>query len=252
MSFAALDEELARWRDAGVPPKLWLRDDDATRPTPALDRLLDLTKAHDAPLLLAVIPKPSGVDLAERLAGEALVTPAVHGFAHANHAPAGAKATELTEDAAGRDIDAVAAELRFGRTKLLRLFEGRLSGIWVPPWNRISPAVARQVPALGFTAVSIFGWQETGAALPHLNTQVDLMNWRGGRVGFDSTTVTAVLAARLGEARLRGGAPVGILTHHLAHDETAWRSFEMLLDHLQMRSDVTFTDAAACLENPQV
>ena len=35
-------DELARWSDAGREVELWWRDDDAARPTPALDRLLRL------------------------------------------------------------------------------------------------------------------------------------------------------------------------------------------------------------------
>ena len=40
--WADLDAELDRWKAAGRAATLWWRDDDATRPTPALDRLLAL------------------------------------------------------------------------------------------------------------------------------------------------------------------------------------------------------------------
>ena len=51
-----LVEELARWQRAGRKAELWLRDDDAVDPTPALDRLLDLTGEFAVPVTLAVIP----------------------------------------------------------------------------------------------------------------------------------------------------------------------------------------------------
>ncbi|TIS82782.1 MAG: polysaccharide deacetylase, partial [Mesorhizobium sp.] len=51
-----LVEELACWRRADRKAEFWLRDDDAVDPTAALDRLLELTRALEVPLTLAVIP----------------------------------------------------------------------------------------------------------------------------------------------------------------------------------------------------
>ena len=56
MSWSALDEELARWRDTERAADFWWRDDDATALTPALERLLALSRRSDVPLALAVIP----------------------------------------------------------------------------------------------------------------------------------------------------------------------------------------------------
>ena len=244
--FVAVDSELARWRRAGLTPRIWLRDDDATRPTAALDRLLALTNLYRAPVLLAIIPEPAERSLAGRLAGEALVTPAVHGCAHRNHAPPDAKKTELTENASGRDVGCVVGELASGRARLRDHYGTRLSPMLVPPWNRISPAVAAEIAAVGFSALSLFGWVETAGGLPHLNTHVDLMDWRSGRIGHRPAGVTATLAARLAEARLRGGAPVGLLTHHLVHDDTAWSVLGTLLEGLTARG-IRLASAAECL-----
>ncbi len=247
LPFANVDAELERWREAGLSPRIWLRDDDAFEPTPALDRLIALSNASRAPLLLAVVPRPAAPAIAERLADEWLVTPAVHGYAHRNHAPVDQRKTELIENASrGRSVGDVISDLAAGRLKLGRMFGPRLSGVLVPPWNRISPAVAMQVATAGFTAVSLFGWKEAAGDLPHLNTHVDLIDWRNGRIGRDLRDIAATLAARLGEARLRRGAAVGLLTHHLVHDETAWRTLEALLDGLAMRGIVLAT-AAECL-----
>jgi len=248
-AFAALDAELNGWRDAGQAPRLWLRDDDATQPTAALDHLLGCIRRYEAPLLLAIIPEPCDTALAARLADEALVTPATHGFAHTNHAPPGAKRVELTEHAPTRTVDTVLAELEAGRRKLRSYFGERLSCILVPPWNRMSPAVAARLDESAFTAVSLFGWKAAPTRLSQLNTHVDLIDWRGGRVAHGLETVTALLAASLAEAR-RHGTPVGLLTHHLVHDATAWSVLEALLDHLSGRG-ILLQSADACLSATQ-
>ncbi len=149
--FAAVGAELDLWRAQGLRPLFWLRDDDATEPGERLDRLIALVRRFDAPLLLAVIPTGATGALAERLAGEPLVMPCVHGYAHRNHMPAGQKAVEL----AGRDVEAELAELKAGRRRMLDLFPGRLSDILVPPWNRIAPELAARVHECGFTALSL-------------------------------------------------------------------------------------------------
>ena len=62
-----LTRELELWSRAGRKPRLWLRDDDAVAPSLALDRLLALCERYDVPAVLAVVPEPTGVDLARRL-----------------------------------------------------------------------------------------------------------------------------------------------------------------------------------------
>ena len=50
---AVIGPELARWKAAGHAPAFWWRDDDARRPTPALDRLLALSARFDASITVA-------------------------------------------------------------------------------------------------------------------------------------------------------------------------------------------------------
>lgn len=243
-TFAAVDAELESWRREGLRPRFWLRDDDATTPDPRLDRLIELVCRYDVPLLLAVIPALAGKALASRLAGEALVTPCVHGFAHENHMAEDEKKVEL----GGRDVDEVLAELREGRRRLAALFPDRLSGILVPPWNRVAPGVAARLHECGFTAVSTASWNRTGTTLPELNTQVDMMDWTGGRIGHRLDAVAAQLRRRLEQARTRGGAPIGILSHHLVHDETAWATLESLISYLKVERGFDFQSADRLLE----
>ena len=83
--WAALDDELARWRDVGRDAVLWWRDDDAAEMTPALDRLLELQRATSAPLSLAVVPARATEALAQRLVHEPGIDLLQHGYAHVNN-----------------------------------------------------------------------------------------------------------------------------------------------------------------------
>lgn len=49
-TWEAFAAEIAAWRDAGLEVEFWWRDDDAGRPTPALDRLLRTASRNDVPL----------------------------------------------------------------------------------------------------------------------------------------------------------------------------------------------------------
>lgn len=222
-------DELAIWSSAGRTARLWLRDDDATEDSAPLRRYGALIATHDVPLLLAVVPAHATTSLADYLAGRPLFDPAVHGYAHANHAPAGERAEEFP---IGRGSGVIRAELAAGRRRLIELFGARLTGIYVPPWNRISAEVARLLPDLGFSALSAFGGRSmlgSNQRLREINTHVDIIDWRGNRGGRDHAWLARELAVQLSLARAQGRSQVGVLTHHLVHDEVAWRFLELLL-----------------------
>jgi hypothetical protein len=227
-SWGLLGAELARWREDGLVPTLWWRDDDATEPTAALDRLL--AEAGRLPLALAVIPALAGPPLADRLAGE---TAAVlqHGYAHLNHAPAGAKKAELGAD---RPLAAVLDELRRGATRLARLFGARFRRVLVPPWNRIDPEIAGRLPAEGYAGLSAYRPRRAASGGPGLtlvNTHVDIVDWQARRfLGEDSALRLTIdhLAARRGGLVDRAEA-TGLLTHHLVHEAAAWTFVERWL-----------------------
>lgn len=207
-------DEIDRRQNTGRPLRLWLRDDDAVEPTPALDRLLALTARYEVPLLLAAIPAFTGAALAGRLTGEGHVRVAVHGWAHQNHAGPGEKNQEL---GAHRPAGRVLAELGDGFEKLAALHGGRFVPMLVPPWNRIAPEVVAGLPALGYKALSVFG-PEKPAPLALLNTHVDIIDWRGTRGGRPGEAVIGDLV-RLSQTH---DGPIGLLTHHLVHDAAAW------------------------------
>jgi len=230
---------------AGRTLDLWLRDDDAIEPTPALDRLLDFGARHQIPLLLAVVPAGAGQPLAGLLRGLETVRVAQHGFDHANHAPAGTKSRELGPD---RPVETILAALREGAGKLRTLFDPAPLPMLVPPWNRIDPALLPALPGLGFRALSAFGAEPVMPdGLVALNTHVDIIDWRGSRGGYPADRLVAMLCAEIDRRAHTGWplAPLGILTHHLVHDAAAWRFLDQLAACLAGHSAARWVDACA-------
>lgn len=219
-----LREELARWKAAGRTPDFWWRDDDAVEPTTALDRLVTIAERFAAPATLAVIPALTGGALAGRLSGASHLSVAVHGWSHQNHAPHGEKKQELGRH---RDRDIVLDDLGQGFSAIARLYGGQMVPLLVPPWNRIDAGLLPGLAPLGFTALSAFGPTKP-ASLPVLNTNVDIIDWHGGRGCRDHAILVREVVAQMSRA-FDGGDPVGILTHHLVHDEAAWLFLERLL-----------------------
>jgi hypothetical protein len=216
-----LTRELDLWREAGQVATFWWRDDDATGPSPALDRLLALQHQHNAPLMLAVIPARAKASLAQRLAAEREVAVVQHGWAHANHAPVGAAKAELGPH---RPTAQVLGELARGQNVLDALF-GDWLRVLVPPHNRIAPALAAALPVAGYAGLSTYNARRrTPAPLTQVNSHVDIMNWVTRAFGGSAEALG--LAIRHLQARRARSAdpdePTGLLTHHLAHDEAAW------------------------------
>lgn len=215
-----LHDELVRWRDAGLTPDLWLRDDDAVEPTPRLDRLIALTEEFDIPVALAIIPARTGPALAERLAAAQHIHPVIHGWSHANHAPPSEKKQEL---GVHRPHSVVRDDLARGLDVLLRLYGQRLVPMLVPPWNRIDPGLLNDLAKLGFSGLSAFGRKLTSRPrLTIINTHIDIVDSRAGNACRDPAWLAAALTQELADARAMGGRPIGILSHHLVSDEAAF------------------------------
>lgn len=216
-----LKDELAAWRAAGRTAALWLRDDDAVAPTPALDRLIALTREHDVPVALAIIPAATGPDLTRRLARETHIHPVIHGWAHANHAPAPEKKQELGHHRPRREV---LDDLARGLARLGDFYRDRLTSLLVPPWNRIDPALLDDLPTLGFTGLSAFGHKLTSTPrLAVVNTHIDIVDSRAGNRCRDHGMLAAALARELNETRLARDEPIGVLSHHLVSDDDAFR-----------------------------
>jgi predicted deacetylase len=213
--------ELDRCVGAGRRVTFWLRDDDAVAVTAGLERLIALAGRWEVPVVLAVIPMLAEPELAARLGEVAQVRVALHGFAHRNHAPPGEKKQELGPH---RPAATMLDELKRGRDWLEALFHTRTVPMLVPPWNRIAPDLIPHLPRLGLRYLSTFGREAPHEPTPQLlqiDCQLDIMDWRTRR-----SHPHGLLAARLAalvRQRAAAPAPIGILSHHLAHDEAAWR-----------------------------
>ena len=237
-AWAEVQAELDRAFASGRSVQVWLRDDDCVTVTPALERLASLCSRFGLPILLAVIPERAEPHLAGWIAAHPAVTPCQHGFGHRNHAAPGERAREI---GGRRPAEEVLDELARGRTTLRALFGDRLSDILVPPWNRIDADLVSRLPGLGYSALSTFG-QPQADGMRHLNSDLDIIDWRNGRVGRSTDDLARKLAAVVDRQDR-----VGILTHHLAQDATAWAALEDLLERLRAHPAVTFTDAGMLL-----
>ena len=107
------------------------------------------------------------------------------------------------------------------------------------------------LPKLGYGGLSGFAGRAARAATPGLrqaNTHVDPIDWHGTRGLAPTDTIIAQLAAAI-SARLAGEAdadePIGLLTHHLIHDESVWRFCEALLDRLRMHENLIYPSPRA-------
>ncbi len=223
---AGLRGLLDRAAERGRSIEFWWRDDDAVAPSPALDDLLAAAARHRVPLALAVIPEPAQAALADRIAAEPPhVVVLQHGFAHRNHAPAGEKAAEL---GAHRPAETVLEELDAGRRKLDRLFGERFLPILTPPWNRVCDEVATRRAEAGLSGLTTFARMH--ASDPGcVNTHVDIVDWKHGRAFAGQAKMLKVLQDEI-DRRLAGNpAPIGLLTHHLVHDEGCRDFLEVFL-----------------------
>lgn len=219
LTWQPLRDALQRMVDTNRHARLWLRDDDAVEPTPALDRLFNLTRQAGVPLSLAVIPAHTGPALAARLQAEVHTSVTVHGWSHENHAAAEGKKRELGPD---RPAEVVLAELHIGFDKLQSLYPTRLEPVLVPPWNRVDPSLLPRLPGLGFRAVSVYGQADGESPIAQVNTHVDIMDWLGTRGCRPHGELVSLMVREL-ESRGAGGAePIGLLTHHLVHDQACW------------------------------
>ena len=278
IDWSPLDAALERHR-----PVLWWRDDDATEPSPALDRLLALAASVGAPVTLAAIPARVEVALARRLEEETSVAVAVHGWAHRNHAPEGEKTAEF---GAHRPLAARMEEAKRGLRRVTDLFGGNALPVFVPPWNRLGADMPEALAAAGYRGLSVYGERAPHTApLPRFDAHLDPVDWRGTRSAVDPAGFVgrlcdlvrspvdrsgALLSLTSGGTPQRGGreggfsisrdvpdgetpphpgplppasgrerektgAPIGLMTHHLAHDEAVWTLVETVVGRLTDR-----------------
>ena len=223
-----------------TPIALWWRDDDAIAATPALDRLLALAERFGAPMTLAAIPATLEASLAPRLArAETAVDVAVHGWAHKNHAWPWAKKSEF---GAERPLETRLDEATTGLQRLSDAFGDRAVAAFVPPWNRIGDDLTAVLAERGFAALSISKPRRSLTAAPGLalvNVHFDPINWRSDRSLLEPQQLIDQFAEFVeDQSRVEGSQsgdpiePIGLLTHHLVHDDAVDAFLFALLSHL--------------------
>jgi hypothetical protein len=224
---AALAGELKTWAEAGLRPRLWLRDDDAVTDSPALRQLIDWAAGWQIPLALAVIPRAADESLVEFVFKQNCLTVLVHGWAHQDHEARPMKKTEL---GTGRALAAVVADVAAGIARIGELFGERMLPVLVPPWNRVREDLVPILGDLGYMGISTFGGRRfPGAGLIEANAHIDIMDWRERR-GRLLPALISELVRELKGRREAGmpGEPVGVLTHHAVHDDRAQESLAKL------------------------
>jgi hypothetical protein len=252
-------QELDCWAAQGLKAAFWVRDDDAFETSDRLTRLHTLAERYDITIGLAVIPAKLHPSLPQYLAdGGPRFHPMCHGWRHVNHALAGRRPAEFGSE---RPISALVDDAQLAYRAFTSQF-GVTDVVFVPPFGRISRSLVRALPNIGFSGISgAAGWLErrlsrlsdwnirmpTVASLrrsdvPRLDVQIDPIDW-GARRAHDPAIIEHALARSLRARRngwLASSLPIGVVTHHLDHDETVWRTCDALLGLLRSHEAVEF------------
>ncbi|MDW3224369.1 MAG: polysaccharide deacetylase [Paracoccaceae bacterium] len=231
--WSPLRRELALWRAHRLTLPLWWRDDDAIAATSALEQLSRLSDDLGLPIHLAVIPDAVENSLRDAVCTQSVFIPIIHGWAHRNTAPIGAKKSEFDHQRSGSK-----AELEQALTKMLSVFDTRLVRVFVPPWNRLHSSNLQILSDVGYQMVSAFQPRRTAMAAPGLlqvNTHLDPIDWHGTRDLLDpdqiiATAVELLKTRRVGRAD--NSEPFGYLTHHLVHTSPIWDFSRAFLNEL--------------------
>jgi hypothetical protein len=204
------EDELARRE-----PVFWWRDDDAAKPSAALERLLALSATSGVPLALAVIPLKAELSLFKIL--DSKISVLQHGCDHVNRAAPGDKKSEFPQT---EDKTTALERLALGRARFRELAGPRALPVFVPPWNRFRQDLLGQLSAIGLRGLSGYGARRAAEAAPavrQVNTHVDIVDWHQGR-----RFIGEECAFELVMKYFPGDEPVGWLTHHAVHDAAAW------------------------------
>jgi hypothetical protein len=231
--------ELDKW-PAADPATFWWRDDDAVRPSDALDRLLEV--ADGRPFALATVPFEVTAALAGRLHTEKHVTIFQHGWKHQNHAVKGSN----SEYPAGRSLRQVAHELAKGHAKLSELFGSAFAPVFTPPWHGFDASYTPLLEGAGFRALSLKGRRplETKEVLPQNNVHCVPIVWSnppgfGNPARYIGQLVQHLALRRAGDDREEA---TGVLTHHLVQTPESLEFVRGILDVITTHPSARLVD----------
>lgn len=243
--FAPIREALATAEKSDTTITFWWRDDDVVADTTSLSRLLEMRQRHDIPLALAAIPATVDEAVARQISGTEKTCILLHGYTHTNHAPPQEKKAEFGPH---RSIEAMVQEIGNGTRRLRDIFPAQVfAPVFVPPWNRVDENLLPFLPVAGLSGLSTFGNRKRHNPAPGLlqiNTHIDPIAWHEGR-GLVHSEQLIETSAGLIRQRVEhlSDEPVGLLTHHLVHDDAVWSFCDMLLSCLATSTAIQFADA---------
>lgn len=252
--------ELDRWADDGLAAKYWVRDDDAIQVSADLKRLHDLATRHGIQIGLAVIPGKARPDLVDFLANSTRqFYPMCHGWQHDNHS----RSNKPAEFGPDRPTSSLILDARSALHTFNTLFRSA-KAIFVPPFNCATDALVRALPDIGYFAVSLMPSRVERTLLrlthelkwlprfripdfsnsPRIDVHLDVINWKEMKAQ-DTEIIANQLLQNLRGRRLgilAADAPIGLLTHHLVHNEGIWDRCEEILEVLQSHNAAEFVD----------
>lgn len=203
-----------------APVEVFFRNDDAGWAQDRLAALVAVFADRGLPIDCAVIPAALDEVTAQELRALRDAFPLLglhqHGFAHANHEPAGSRKCEFGPS---RPADRQLADIIAGRERLDGLL-GRWDRIFTPPWNRCSAATLGQLRAHGFALLSADRLSDEVGTIAQLPVTLDWQ--RAQREGG--------LDAALAAAFTNAAAPIGIMLHHGEMDAEARDRLARALD----------------------
>jgi hypothetical protein len=251
--------ELDRWAGQGLKATFWIRDDDAIETSDRLTRLHDLAERHDVTIGLAAIPAKLHPNLPQYIRKDGYrFHPMCHGWRHVNHARAGSRPSEFGRE---RPISALIRDARLAHRAFSNHF-GDVGAVFVPPFGRISRALVSVLPEIGFSGISgAAGWLErklshfsdwhvripatasfSRSDMPKLDVQIDPIDWRD-RTAHEPLVISQALVRCLRARRfglLASTLPIGLVTHHLDHDERVWQICDNILGLLRRHEAIRF------------
>ena len=255
----SVSRELECWAAEGLIAQFWIRDDDACDLTPQLIRLAEFARCHGVHIGLAVVPAKLTKALIDFLRDpKTPFLPMCHGWAHTNHGTA-AKPGEFGPDRPYAKLQADAACALDTYAASLE----RTPPFFVPPFGRITDKLSIAMNKLGFASLSnghtrfearlVRAHGMTGllpvnpigpSRQPRLDVHIDPIDWRA-RTALPRADIELRLLGELRARRKRylpPERPIGILMHHLVHDEAIWDVCKELVTLLQKEPATAFPD----------
>lgn len=258
--------ELDLWSNRGLRATFWVRDDDAYELSAQLERLYDLAEQYKLNIGLAVIPGKLSSGFADALAHmKERFHPMCHGWIHANYGRRDAP----SEFGRERPFSILLSDASQAY-KVFSEYFGQINAAFVPPYNHITRGLRNALRGVGFAAVSmgpsflelkilrinsILPWMPVvkipvDSSIPRFDTHIDVLDWQR----MTARESRAVAADIVGNLRLRRkgflspGHPIGLLTHHLVHDEHVWRLCREVFDSICSHKAAKFLNADCLID----